>query len=42
MALKPFQELRTNIITKDAPIAFISQEITRVLGAVSYELWPEE
>ena len=41
MALKGFQELRTGdqILTKDAPIAFITQEILRILGAVGQEPW---
>ena len=34
MALKCFQEPQTNIITKDALLALITQEIPRVWGAV--------
>ena len=34
MALKPFKELRPNIITKDAPIALVLQEIPKVWGAL--------
>lgn len=33
MALKAFQELRANILTRDAPIALIASVIPRVLGA---------
>ena len=33
------EEKRPSIIAKDVPIAFIAQEIPRVLGAVSQEAW---
>ena len=41
MTLKYLQELRTetNIMTKDATVALIAQEIPRVWGAVSQETW---
>lgn len=34
MALKPFEELRPNIITQDVPIALVLQEIPKVWGAL--------
>lgn len=37
MALTSFQELRTNIMAKDAPVVLNSQKISKVLGAVSQE-----
>lgn len=42
MALKPLagtENKRPSIITRDAPVGLITQEIPKVLGAVSQKLW---
>lgn len=36
------EDKRPSIITKDIPIALITQDFPRVWGTVSQELWPED